>query len=271
MRAGFMWVGVAFGVAAAGTRVQAFPMTDGMEASDVIGQPDFATALPNDFVPSDIAIDVEHDRIFVSDLFAGQVLVFASRAELSGATAQHVLGGPSSLGRVWSVSWDATNQRLYAADPDHHRVLAWTLADGGGIVDGSDPDLVLGECSDGAGDGAIDACGMAGPTDVAIDEENRRIFVSDTQHNRVLVFDDNQLYSGAAAYAVLGQSTLTTGEANQGCDGAAAPGYALRGYAVLRCAAPGLHCAPDFHQRPGSCRSPNRLCRSAGKCFCARR
>ena len=241
----------------------AFPVTNGQQATSLMGQPDFTTGYVNDnlqgapppsastfFSPSNVVVDTDDGLTFVSDLFNSRVLIFNNAADMTNASAIAVLGQPDfttggsdpnnpfggsdtpnpsqgcatgvngcGLKRAWSTSWQNGVKRLWVADPDNNRVLAWNDVTST-VTNGEIASLVLGQpdfvtatnrtaCGGGSA-GAVTACGMSFPSAIAIDEDNNRVFVSDTNNNRVLVFDGSALTNGGAAVAAIGQQSLTT-------------------------------------------------------------
>lgn len=213
------------------------------------------------FVTSDLAYDESGERLFVADIHNHRILVFDLWGGIGeDPQASFVLGQPDfttggadpenpygnvntanpsygcgegvnacGLHRVWAVSYDPVNDRLFAADPDNHRILVWDLLFG--LTDGMPATYVLGQssfttreqnapCGGGAG-GPVNECGMKRPGDVHYDVSTERLYVADSGNHRVLVFDLSLgLVSGMAASAVLGQPGFTTGEPNTGCGGA---------------------------------------------------
>ena len=150
----------------------------GMEASAVIGQPDFQSVaraagptginfgvrmgrgIASDFLPMGFAVDEAGQRLFVADGENNRVLVHDIRREVlrNGAGAIGVLGQPDFEG----------------------------TAPGSG------------------------AAGLHDPGHLAYDPVNARLFVIDAQNKRVLVFDAHaeRIRDGADAIAVLGQDDL---------------------------------------------------------------
>lgn len=150
-------------------------LRSGMDASVVIGQPDFQSVaraagpaginfgvrmgrgIASDFLPMGFAVDGAGQRLFVADGENNRVLVFDIRRDVlrNGAEAIGVLGQPD---------FEAT--------------------------------------APGAG-----ADGLHDPGHLAYDPVNARLFVIDAQNKRVLVFDAHadRIRNGADAIAVLGQ------------------------------------------------------------------
>ena len=155
-------------------------LQSGMDASVVIGQPDFGSVertagpaginfgvrmgrgIASDFLPMGFAVDESGQRFFVADGENNRVLVFDIRRDVlrNGAEAIGVLG-----------------------QPDFERT-----APGSG------------------------AAGLYDPGHLAYDAAHERLFVIDAQHKRVLAFDvhPDRFENGAAGIAVIGQSDFDT-------------------------------------------------------------
>lgn len=215
------------------------------------------------FVPTDIDYDEANERVFVADLHNHRYLVFdASSGIPTNLAAAFVLGQPDfttggadatapyghqnsqnpaagcttavnacGVRRAYAVAYDGVRQRLFAADPDNHRVLVWNLA--AGITNGMAAQYVLGQArftSDarnsacgGATAGTTNACGLSFPSELEYDAATQRLYVADTDNHRVVVFNlAAGITNGMAAATVLGQPDLTRATANTACGGASA-------------------------------------------------
>ena len=245
----------------------AFPVTNGQQATSLMGQPDFTTGYVNDnlqgapppsastfFSPSNVVVDTDDGLTFVSDLFNSRVLIFNNAADMTNASAIAVLGQPDfttggsdpnnpfggsdtpnpsqgcatgvngcGLKRAWSTSWQNGVKRLWVADPDNNRVLAWNDVTST-VTNGEIASLVLGQpdfvtatnrtaCGGGnSGDTNVNACGLGlYGSRITVDEATNQLFVSDAANHRVLVFDVSTITNGEAASFVLGQPDFTTG------------------------------------------------------------
>ena len=210
------------------------------------------------FVSADVAYDEAGSRLFVADMHNHRVLVFNLSLGIAGYdTAAFVLGQPDfvtggrvaanpygnkntvnaasgcttavngcGLGRAWSLSYDYTNQRLFVADSDNHRILVWNLA--AGITSGMAASFVLGQASfttgtknthcGGAGAGTINACGLSRPSDAAFSAATNRLYVADTGNHRVLEYNlSSGITNGMAATRVLGQTNMASGTPKGPC------------------------------------------------------
>ena len=190
----------------------------GAAADAVLGQSSFtgrawgagATLM---YWPSGVAVDLG-GRLWVADSANRRVLRFdAAAGKSSGAAADGVLGQPdfTSDGRATSaqglgyadgvaVSGDG---RLWVADSANNRVLRFNAA--AGKPNGAAADGVLGQ-GNFTTTRPITAALLEAPRGVAVDPTTGKLFVADTNNNRVLRFASHaSLISGAPAEAVLGQ------------------------------------------------------------------
>jgi uncharacterized protein (TIGR03437 family) len=133
--------------------------------------------------------------------------------------ANVVLGQPDFTTTTLNVSATASNLRLptavasdgvhlVVADTDHNRVLIWNR-----IPTSNDQpaDVVVGQPnfqSTSIQGNLPNAKALRGPQGVWI--QNGKLYVCDTQYNRVLIFNSIPTSNGAAADVVLGQPNMTT-------------------------------------------------------------
>ena len=112
-------------------------------------------------------------------------------------------GRPTGFQNVTAVHSDGTT--LAVADTDNNRVLIWRTIP---TVNGTLPDVVVGQPDFEDGFPRTTATGMRGPQGVWID--SGRLFVADTLNGRVLIFNSIPSSSGASADIVLGQPDFET-------------------------------------------------------------
>ena len=136
---------------------------------------------------------------------------------IGGAVSYYKIGnnnGPNDSGMESpsAVVVDSVNHRLFVADPggDYRdgRVLVYNLDVDDTLLDNL-PDNVLGEASffsDQEDAGAVSSSELNRPVSLAYDSVGDRLFVSDFDDNRVLVFDTETIVDGEAAINVLGQT-----------------------------------------------------------------
>ena len=209
----------------------AFTPSNGQAAKLVLGQPDFTsnafhtTQTGMDY-PYAVAVDPTTRKVFVADCSNNRVLRFASVYVLNnGAAAESVLGQPnftsSGLAAAQNkmncpsgVSVDAGG-RLWVADWGNNRVLRFDKA--ASKANGANADGVLGQPDFTSSGTATSQKVMKYPTGVAIDNATGRLYVSDHDNDRILVFNAAAgLANGANASYVLGQKDFTTGTPNTG-------------------------------------------------------
>lgn len=201
-------------------RVLIYELTNENEFSDqradyVLGQPDFeenvAGTSPNAdsymSSPTGIAVDLEGNRLFVSDSGNHRVLIYTgiSATRFNNSTKPDFVLGQSDLNDgVAPGSITASNLEsprgvsysrrgfLYVADTLRNRILRFNLKNG--ITNGQAADTVIGQ-KDLASD---DDGGQFGPPNrfklprnVLVDGDY--LYVSDTQHNRVIIFRESAI------------------------------------------------------------------------------
>ncbi len=157
------------------------------------------------------------DRLYVADTGHHRILVWDRVPAEDGAPADRVIGQPdftsgrpkasgeSAAGFFYPRALAVRGDRLVVADAFHHRVVALSL-------DGASVDHVLGQADlDGhapnRGLGFLRPApdGLAAPSGLAVDSAGR-LYVADTENNRVLRFDG----WGPRPDAVFGQPDLET-------------------------------------------------------------
>src|SRR3989344_3804853 len=214
-------------------------IANGMDASYVLGKPDFTTATGGTSATSTknitgLKYDADNDRLFVADYTNNRILAFnvASGTLANGMSASYVLGqatfGSSTAATTQSglslpveLAYDSGNKRLYVTDYTNNRIIAFnvdpaTIANGAnavdalGQLDGSDNPVYT--TANAQNTVAPNNKGLKTPTDIAFDSTHHRLFVADYGNSRVLVYNldaDNNLIDRAADY-VLGQPDFNT-------------------------------------------------------------
>ncbi len=121
-------------------------ITNGMQASNVLGQINFtsansATSQSGMNNPSGVAYDDTNDLLYVVDSYNNRVLVFDATAVVNGMNASYVLGqavftsnatgvtlSNVNLGAFNSaVASDPGNNRLFVSDPGNNRILMFDV------------------------------------------------------------------------------------------------------------------------------------------------
>jgi len=202
-------------------------VTDGMEASYVLGQPDFTSTdgvlnQSGMYWPTNIDYKKSGKLLFMVDGQQSRVLVFNLSGGISdGMPASYVLGQPNfttsagtasqtGLNRPLAVLYDEGNDRLFVAEGSlNNRVMVYDLS--GGISDGMPASYVLGQSDFTSTAGATNQSGMRTARGLAYDSVFDRLFVSELNNHRVLMFDLSEgISNGMLASAVLAQATFDT-------------------------------------------------------------
>jgi len=121
-------------------------------------------------------------------------------------TTLNLAATPHSLRGAAAVASDGVH--LVVADTDHNRVLIWNHIP---TTNDANADVVVGQkdfVSAGLPGNEPNAQSMRGPQAVWI--QNGKLFVADTQNNRVLIFNHIPVTNGVAADVVLGAPNFTT-------------------------------------------------------------
>jgi uncharacterized protein (TIGR03437 family) len=146
-------------------------------------------------------------------------LTYSSKCPVCVGRATLVLGQPDFSTTTLNMSATNTTLRLptaiasdgvhlVVADTDHNRVLIWNRIP---TTNNAPADVVVGQpnfTSSSVGGNIPSAKSMRGPQGVWI--QNGRLYVADTQNNRVLIFSHIPTSNGTAADLVLGAPDFTT-------------------------------------------------------------
>jgi peptidoglycan hydrolase-like protein with peptidoglycan-binding domain/DNA-binding beta-propeller fold protein YncE len=179
-----------------------------------------------------LAYDSLHKRLFVADGGNKRALVFNADPSVltDGENADYVLGEPnfttssavttqSGVSSVTGLAYDATNDRLFVADPGNfsvfnERVLVYNVATST-IANGENASYVIGQfnftTTTATALGSTTQTGLTTPQGLAYDSDNNRLFVAQTSTARVTVYDvsTSTMSNGKAASYVLGQTSFT--------------------------------------------------------------
>ncbi len=189
-------------------------ITDGENAINVLGQPDFVSASDNitqDGMnqPNAIAHDAANNRLYVAESGGSGVKVFNIATITNGEPAVNILGQPdfesgsgfADTGVTSSpegVYYDSTNNRTYVSDTGSNRIMIFdttAITDGEDAIDavgqstyndGLEVDYYTQDSNDGT---QINPYGLSQPAGLAIDYTNHRLFLADG--SRILVFNLN--------------------------------------------------------------------------------
>ena len=211
------------------------------EAIAVIGQPDFtsfepAIAADRFAFPKDPSVDPDKQMLYVSEGFPGgnRVLGFDIRPEnlRSGLAAVDVIGHLDDMGlddfdrrmandrldartttMARAVALDAADHRLWVADEYNNRVLGFQLDARNRLLE-REASWVFGQRDFRSARASRTRTGLNIPLAVAYDGVDKRLYVGDGWHDRVLIYDVDPatLRPGGnqAAIVVLGQPDFET-------------------------------------------------------------
>ncbi len=210
-------------------------ITNGMNASYVLGQPVFTSATSSTSQsgmknPRTISYDSVNNRLFVADGDNNRVLIYdVNPATITnGENASYVLGqtvfttatsttSQSGMNLPWGVTYNSTTSYLMVADLSNNRVLFFNT-DPAIISNGMNASYVLGQPTFASSSSHTTQSGFNAPVTAMWDNDSNQIYVSDYANSRVMVFDGSQLANGMNAVFVLGQINFTssTAAATQG-------------------------------------------------------
>ncbi len=213
------------------------PSTNGASADYALGQPYLATTtagVSNTALMGPQSPLVSGGKLFLVDNAANRVAIYNSVPTGSPGTVDVVAGQADkvSRGRACTATGLSSPEivsvaggKMVVTDGMNHRVLIWNSVP---TADGTPADLVLGQadmtsCAVNAG-GVATASTLRVPTGLWTD--GTRLVVSDSQNNRVLIWNGFPTVNGQPADLVLGQADFASVAVNQG--GASASAGTLR-------------------------------------------
>jgi sugar lactone lactonase YvrE len=135
----------------------------------------------------------------------GQATVVIGQPDFT-TTTENLTASQNSLRLPTAVASDGIH--VVVADTNHNRVLIWNRIP---ATNDAPADVVVGQpdfVSSSTLTGSPTAKSMRGPQGVWI--QNGKLYVADTQNNRVLIYNQIPTTNGAAADVVLGQPNFTT-------------------------------------------------------------
>ena len=178
-------------------------ITNGMNASYVLGQMDFASS-GNDTSQSrfDHAMNVNFDsvknRLYVADTTNNRIMIYdLSGGITNGMNASYVLGQTdflsngagatqSNLNGPSAAAYDANNNRLFVADNGNYRIMIYDLSSG--ITNGMNASYVLGQTDFTSNSSDLTQSKFIMPLLLTFDSTSGRLYISDTYASRIMVF-----------------------------------------------------------------------------------
>ncbi len=190
----------------------------------VLGQASFVTKTVSTTqsgmnTPSGLAYDSVNNRLFVADSSSNRVLVYDVASITNGENAVAVLGQidfvnssaattQAGMSNPTRLAYDTVNQRVFVVDNSNSRVTAYNATST--IINGANAVAVLGQTNFTSSGSDTTQSTMSYPVDIAYDNTNQRLFVADSNNNRVIVYNaTSTIINGANAINVLGQTNFT--------------------------------------------------------------
>ncbi len=127
--------------------------------------------------PAGLALDTAEDLLYVVDIGNNTIQVWEIADDLSSSTFYYTFGmpgfGPGRLESPFAALFDAGANLLYVSEQDNHRLQVFNLL--------QDPAAAVGFLGHfGSAAGQLNT-----PTGLALDKDNKRLYVSDTANNRL--------------------------------------------------------------------------------------
>jgi sugar lactone lactonase YvrE len=183
-----------------GTDIVVYDVSDGLSDAELpiytLGQ---APLFQN---PTALEYDPNHDRLFVADVTNSHINIYDFNLTplANGVEPSNVLGAPDLLtpGNVGAsrntfslasgisgFSFDPDADQLFVTDGQNNRVLIFDVTT---IVDGEDAVAVIGQSDFTQNSAETSRDGLSLPTDMVFDTLNRRLYVADSENNRVIYY-----------------------------------------------------------------------------------
>jgi DNA-binding beta-propeller fold protein YncE len=180
--------------------------------------------------PEGMCLDTTSNLLWVADLSNNRVLAFPVGTIGNAPTASYVLGQPDfttavpgagSTGMFFpiDVTCDPSRHRLFVDDYQNSRILVFDTTPGT-LASGEAASYVIGQSDFTSTGAATTQTRLARPRGSSLDATSGKLFVADTDNNRVLVFDTAALAAnGPSATLVLGQSDFVSSGFGSGAAG----------------------------------------------------
>ncbi len=215
---------------ATGNRITMYDVaaiTDGENAVNVFGQPNFTTITAgttrsNVSAPTGVLADPAHNRLYALESTNNRLLTYDVTVTIgNGMNASNVLGQATFTATTAAstqagmnvprgLAYDSANQRLYVSQSTGARVTTYDVA---AITDGENAVNVLGQANFTAVTPVTTQAGMNAPAGMCLNDTNSRLFVTDSTANRVTAYDVSTITNGESAINVLGQPDFITATA----------------------------------------------------------
>jgi hypothetical protein len=208
------------------------PTTFGQAPNLVIGQPDLSNFNSNlgnvsgSSFNGPFSVYSDGVRLFVCDSYNSRVLIWNTIPTVSNQPADIVLGQPDMTSRIANnggisgssmrnpTAVRGNGTKLFVVDGGNHRVLVWNSMPSSS---GQSANFAIGQpnlTSNTSNNGGISGSTLAGPLGIGF--AGSKLFIGDSNNNRVLAWNSIPSTSGQAADFVLGQPDMTSNTQNNG-------------------------------------------------------
>jgi len=198
------------------------PTTNGVAADVVIGQTDFLTATSGTSstklkYPSGIYSD--GTKLFVSDMSNNRILIYNAIPTTNGVAADVVIGqtdftlnGINIIGNIASQEGLNSprnsiiiNNKLFISDTFNNRILIYnTIPTTNGVA----ADVVIGQTDFLTATSGTSSSKLKNPSGIYSD--GTKLFISDSNNHRILIYNTIPTTNGVAADVVIGQTDFIT-------------------------------------------------------------
>lgn len=193
------------------------PTTNGAAADVIIGQENFTDnqlGLENNKLNYPTDLSYKDDKLFILDTNNNRMLIYNSIPTANGTAADVVIGqtdfvtkttGTSSTKFYYPYGLFVSDSKLFVGDSYNHRVLIYNSIP---TTNGAAADVVIGQVNFTSRTSGASSTKLFFPKD--IDSDGEKLFLTDFNNNRVLIYNTIPTTNGAAANLVIGQDSLTT-------------------------------------------------------------
>lgn len=199
------------------------PAINGASANFVLGQPNFVTTTPQSTATGmdrpEGAVTY-NGKLLVVDYGAHRVMIWNTLPASSNVPADVVVGQVNKTANANGCAQQKLSYPegiavidggLVVADTGNNRLLAWNTIP---TVDGTDPDLVLGQPDFTTCGGGTTATKFNVPTGVV--RVGTKLVVADTDNNRLLIWNSIPSSAATPADVVVGQPDFISSASNNG-------------------------------------------------------
>jgi len=206
--------------------------TDNTAVADVIvGQPDFTTGGANSFGISAASLHLLNGaavcstgELIVADRFNHRVLIFNQVPQENGASADVVIGQTDFTSNLANQGGSAASNtisspqgvscrdgKLYISDSNNHRILIFNTIP---LINNVGADIVIGQADFTSTASSCSSSGVNTPHQLTFHDS--KMYLSDQNNHRILIYDPVPTTHNPAASTVIGQANFTNCSVNQG-------------------------------------------------------